>query len=224
MNQTSHAVLATTWVVAALALALVNFHRGAALAASDEQREEQGEDCAYDAEADLPEEDVTVRDTAPAPAAINPARTVPHVVQHPEPAPPPAAPATVNPDSSAVASFVEAWAQAQTRGDFDAYSAYYAPEFSGVKRVRDGAVTNYTRDRWLRDRAKMFRRGQTVQVTDVAVHVDGDRATATFRQYWKSQNYADQGLKAIDLQRSGSQWRIVREDMKSSAPWDGVLR
>lgn len=224
MNRTSHAVLAMTCVLSSLAVAFVNFHRGAALAVGQQHGEERGEDCAYDPEADLAEDDAVAHDAAPAPAVMNPTRTAAQVVPRPGPAPVPAAPATASPDSSAVASFVEAWARAQTQGDFDAYSALYAPEFSGVKRVRDGAVTSYTRDRWLRDRAKMFRRGQTVQVTDITVHVDGDSATATFRQYWKSQNYADQGLKAIHLQRSGRQWLIVREEMKSSAPWDGVRR
>ena len=50
-------------------------------------------------------------------------------------------------------------------------------------------------------------------------------ATVRFTQYWRSGTgrYKDQGPKELQLRQRSGEWRIVREDMLSSFPWDGVL-
>jgi hypothetical protein len=115
------------------------------------------------------------------------------------------------------------WADAQTKGDFAGYSAFYPASFYGVKRTAGGAKTLFDRFTWLDDRRKMFTASQIVKVDGATVEsvVAGSTATVTFTQYWKSPTYADKGVKKMTLYQSGSGWKILSEEMVSSEKWDG---
>ena len=122
-----------------------------------------------------------------------------------------------------IRAMLSTWADAQTKGDFAGYSAFYPASFYGVKRTAGGAKTLFDRFTWLDDRRKMFTASQIVKVDGATVEsvVAGSTATVTFTQYWKSPTYADKGVKKMTLYQSGSGWKILSEEMVSSEKWDG---
>ena len=104
------------------------------------------------------------------------------------------------PESAEVAearALVEAWAEAQTNLDFSVYSKMYDAKFQGIKRTKSGTATAYERRKWLKDRKKMFKPGQTVHVRNIRIELGKTPGMAfvSFRQFWKSAKYADQGVK-----------------------------
>ncbi len=127
--------------------------------------------------------------------------------------------------AAAVAKVVRGWVAAQNGRDFDAYSAAYDAAFEGIKRTSGGRTSTYTRAAWLKDRRRMFDGGgQQVVARDARLVLDGDRATVTFTQLWRSPTYADRGTKELQLTRQpGGTWRLSREEMKTSERWHGQL-
>jgi hypothetical protein len=59
----------------------------------------------------------------------------------------------------------EGWLKAQNDGDFAAYSALYAAEFTGVRRSGP-EKRHFDRDGWLKDRARMFKAKMKVTTSD----------------------------------------------------------
>ena len=95
-------------------------------------------------------------------------------------------------------AFLDRWLTAQNQGDFAAYSALYAPGFSGVRRSGK-SVKTFDRDGWLADRKRMFGEKMIVRADNPVVKADGDRTTIEFEQTWESGSYADKGPKRIVL-------------------------
>lgn len=125
---------------------------------------------------------------APAPAASAPA---------------PAASAAAS--GSAVESAVQAWASAWSSRNMTDYLAAYAPGFT--------PGGGQSRAAWESERrARIVPRTRiSVDVSDLEVAVDGDRATARFRQAYSSDNLNVTSRKVLELVRSGDRWLIVRE-------------
>ena len=118
-------------------------------------------------------------------------------------------------DKEEVQAVVDAWLQAQNQGDFDAYSALYASRFYGVK--RSGPRTyRFTRDDWLQDRQRMFRKQMLVQADEVEITSASKTAEVRFVQSWASGSYKDVGPKQLVLVREGAQLRLAREEMLGS--------
>lgn len=114
------------------------------------------------------------------------------------------------------------WCQTQTDGDFEAYSALYASDFEGTKRVKKGKTKTYDLAGWLKDRGRMFKKPLHVDCRSlkVAVGDGGTTASVTFEQYWRSPTYADQGDKRIDLVKIDTGWKLVGEEMLTSEKWN----
>ncbi|MEZ4461105.1 MAG: nuclear transport factor 2 family protein [bacterium] len=107
------------------------------------------------------------------------------------------------------------WVDAQNTGDFEKYSALYAPKFEGVKRV--GAKTSrFDRKAWLEDRGRMFQKGQQVSAEEPKFVVSGDTAVVRFTQRWETKTFADVGPKVLVVAKSPSGVQIVREEMLKS--------
>lgn len=150
----------------------------------------------------------TVRPTTP---AVTPAPT-PAVKPATPPAPTPApTPAPAEPKSDAREREVEAavreWAAAWSAKDVDAYFAAYTRSFDGGK----------TRKAWEQERRDRIvgKRSISVKLSDVNVTVNGDKATARFRQEYKADSLDISSGKRLDLVRSGGNWLIVKESTGS---------
>jgi len=137
---------------------------------------------------------------APAPAASRPVAAAPAA---PAPAPAPAAPAAGA--NEAIESAVQAWARAWSARNMTDYLAAYAPNFT--------PPGGQTRAAWESERRSRIvpRQRINVDVSELDVSVDGDRATARFRQAYTSDNLNVTSRKVLEMVRSGERWLIVRE-------------
>ncbi|MDQ5986707.1 MAG: hypothetical protein CSYNP_02438 [Syntrophus sp. SKADARSKE-3] len=112
--------------------------------------------------------------------------------------------ATTKKGDREVVQLVERWASSWEKGRMDKYSACYAPNFHAQGKNLKAWVA-YKDD--LSKRYKNIR----VRAENIKVTVNGDKATATFRQIYSASNLKSSGLKRLDLVRIGGEWRITRE-------------
>lgn len=145
---------------------------------------------------------------APTPAPAPAAKPAPAPV--PAPAPAPAPTKQESEDASAerdVASAVRAWAEAWSRQDMGDYFAAYAKDFDGGK----------SRKAWEQERRERItgKRSISVKVSGLKVSVNGNKATAQFRQDYKADNLSVSSGKRLDLVRNGGNWVIVKESTGS---------
>jgi hypothetical protein len=86
----------------------------------------------------------------------------------------------------------------------DAYLASYGKGFD---------TPGMSREAW--EAQRRFRIGNPksikVEISDLQVEQVGDRATARFRQSYKSDTLSSVDNKSLELVREGGDWRIVRE-------------
>ncbi len=146
---------------------------------------------------------------APAPAAAPTPAPAPAVTAAPKPAEPAPAPAP-KPDAAAgerseITAAVNAWANAWSKQDMDGYLAAYAPNFDPA----DGA----SRSAWEKERRARIvgKNSISVQVEGLNVDVQGDKATAKFRQRYRSDRLNVSSRKTLEMQRVHGKWRIVKE-------------
>lgn len=143
---------------------------------------------------------------APAPVAQAASATSPSTpaAPPPAPAPKPAAPAAAATGEAEAA--VRAWAKAWAQREMAAYYAAYAPEFKGQAASRKA---------WEQDRRDRIatRKQIKVELRDLQVSVEGDRATAKFRQVYSSDALSATSRKTLQLARSGGRWVIQQESV-----------
>lgn len=148
----------------------------------------------------------TVVATAPAPAPAASPAPAPSATPAQAAAPKPAEPATSQADAQRdVRAAVDSWAKAWSAKDMKGYLGAYAQNF-----VPAGGQS---RASWESDRkARIVPRSRiNVEVSDLEVTVNGDRATAKFRQNYASDNLNSSNRKTLELVKSGNRWLIVRE-------------
>lgn len=123
-------------------------------------------------------------------------------------APASAAAAAATPGSTAeVESAVRGWAAAWAAQDMDRYLAAYGPEFN----PGDGQ----SRKSWEEERrARIVGKSRiSVNLENVAINVNGQTATAKFRQIYRADNLNISSRKTLELRRSGNQWQIRKESV-----------
>ena len=110
---------------------------------------------------------------------------------------------------AAVESAVEAWAKAWASKNMQGYLGAYAPNFT--------PPGGQSRSEWEADRkARILPRNRIgVDLSDINVSVNGDRASAKFRQAYSSDNLNVTSRKTLDLIKSGNRWLILRESTGS---------
>lgn len=140
---------------------------------------------------------------APAASASKPAAPAPAASAA---APAPAAAGDARGD---VESAVQAWAKAWSNKNMSAYLGAYAGSFT--------PPGGQSRKDWEADRkARIVPRTRIeVGISDLNVTVNGDRATARFRQAYSSDNLDVSSRKSLEMVKSGNRWLIVRESTGS---------
>ena len=141
---------------------------------------------------------------APAATAAAPAATAAAPAATPAPAPaaaPDAAKQEAAKDAKEVTAAVQAWAAK----DMKAYLAAYGKDFDPPGRM--------TRAAWEKERESRIvgKSKITVQVSDLNVSVNGNKATARFRQAYSADSLNVSSRKTLDLVESNGRWLIVRE-------------
>ena len=134
---------------------------------------------------------------APTPAAAAPAPA-------PTAAPAPAATAASGADKQVEAA-VRAWADAWASKDMNAYLASYGQNFdpSGQQ----------SRKSWEADRrARIVGKSSiSVKLSNLAIDVDGSKATAKFKQDYSADSLNVSSRKTLDMAKVGERWVIVKE-------------
>ena len=145
--------------------------------------------------------------------AAQPAKPAPAAAPTPTPAPVAAAPTPVkeatNPASEDVVRAVKAWADAWSRKDMKAYLGAYASDFDTPKGM--------SRKAWEQEREQRIAgKGGKIAVTvdNPVVTINGDKATAKFRQHYKATGLSSTTSKTLVLVRSGSKWLIKEENAR----------
>ena len=140
---------------------------------------------------------------APAPAPV--AKPVPTPAPAPAPTPAPAV-ATGN-GISEIDAAVHAWASAWSRRDMAGYLDAYTPDY---------ATGGKSHKAWEEDRKARIlpRKRIAVEISDLRVSVNGDRAQAHFKQTYESDTLTTSGHKTLDLVRTPSgKWLIKQESV-----------
>jgi Flp pilus assembly protein TadD/ketosteroid isomerase-like protein len=132
---------------------------------------------------------------APAPAAPEPKASV-------RPGTPPKA---VDPASAEVEAAVKSWAAAWSARNMEAYFAAYSPEFKGQTSSRKA---------WEQDRRDRIasRKNIKVDITDLRIQIQADRAVAKFRQSYASDALTTSGRKTLTLVRSERGAWLVKQE------------
>lgn len=127
-------------------------------------------------------------------------------------APKPAAPAI---EQAKIEALVNAWLDAQNRGDLEAYTGLYASRFTGVRRVGERA-SSFDREGWIKDRGRMFKKPMKVEANNLSISATAASAVVIFEQVWQSGSYRDVGPKQLIVVREGDALKIAREELLSS--------
>lgn len=108
-------------------------------------------------------------------------------------------------DTAAVEAAVQAWARAWANKDMKAYYAAYGSDF----RPANGA----SRSAWEADRKIRIvgKRSIDVNVSNIRVKLDGNKATANFRQDYRGDALKISSNKSLGFAKAGNKWVIVRE-------------
>jgi tetratricopeptide (TPR) repeat protein len=141
-----------------------------------------------------------------APAARPPAPVAAAPAASPAPAPAPAASGNAQGEVEAA---VAAWANAWSSKNVPSYLGAYGPGFTPPGGQARAAWEAERRSR-IEPRSRIG-----VDISDLNVTVNGDRATARFRQDYTSDNLNITSRKTLDLVKSGNRWLIVRESTGS---------
>lgn len=133
------------------------------------------------------------------------------------PAAAPTAAATPAPTSTAksdaasedIAKAINAWASAWSRKDMKAYLAAYANDFNTPKGI--------SRKAWEAERESRIagKSGKiSVSIDKPQISVNGDKATAKFRQSYNASGLSSSANKTLVFVRSGSKWLIKEENAR----------
>ena len=120
----------------------------------------------------------------------------------------PAKPAAAKPAGDATAEVtraIELWAAAWSRKDTKAYLAAYARDFK--------TPAGESRSAWDAERQKRIEKPGAIQVSyeNLRISVDGDTATAKFRQHYKSATLKTSSNKVLQLGKRDGKWQILQE-------------
>jgi tetratricopeptide (TPR) repeat protein len=113
-------------------------------------------------------------------------------------------PAKPAPTNTGIEAAITRWAQAWSMRDVDAYLAAYASDF---------AASGMTRADWEAQRRARITAPKSidVKISDLKIEQQGDTASATFRQVYRSDRLNSTVSKTLKLALQNGAWRIVGE-------------
>ena len=147
-----------------------------------------------------------------APAVV----TTPPSATPPAPAAPPAKPPATKADdepsqgdTKAVEAAVRKWAEAWSDRNLKVYFSSYGKDFEPPGDSKRSAWEN-DREARIMGKSKI-----SVRLDGLKITVNGNKAIAKFRQYYKADELAVSSRKTLELTKYGDQWRITRESVGS---------
>lgn len=103
--------------------------------------------------------------------------------------------------TQAVQMWAKSWASKQMNAYFDAYDNGFRPA--------DGR----SRQAWEQDRRERItsKKTITVDISNLDIKINGNKATAVFRQHYKADSLSANSRKTLELVQRGGRWLIVQE-------------
>lgn len=135
---------------------------------------------------------------------IKPAQAEPAPVK---PAAANTAPVNPAPADTKIEAAITRWAQAWSARNVDAYLAAYASDFT---------AEGLSRSKWEAQRRARITAPKSIEVkiSDLKIDQQGDTASATFRQAYRSDRLSSTVSKTLTLALKNGEWRIVDETSK----------
>ena len=143
----------------------------------------------------------------PVPAPV--VATTPAPVAAPAPAPAPAPTKAASGANDDIIKAMNAWADAWSRKDMRAYLNAYSQDFDTPKGMN--------RKAWEQEREQRIAgKGGKISVSfdSPQITVNGDKATAKFRQHYKATGLSSSTTKTLVFVRNGSKWQIKEENAR----------
>ena len=111
------------------------------------------------------------------------------------------------PTNPGIEAAITRWAEAWSARNVDGYLAAYA---------RDFAASGMTREAWETQRRERITAPKSIEVkiSDLKIEQQGDTASATFRQVYRSDRLSSTATKTLKLAQQNGEWRIVGETSK----------
>lgn len=154
------------------------------------------------APAPAPKVAVATAATVPAPAPVAPVTAA----AAPRPMQPPvvAKPVPVVSEQETVLAAISTWSRAWAGKDMDGYLSAYAPGFKGASKSPAA---------WAAERKVRIMGKSSIQhtVEQPTVEVQGDTATAKFRQIYVGGAVQSDGMKTLSLRKYAGKWQITNE-------------
>jgi Flp pilus assembly protein TadD/ketosteroid isomerase-like protein len=157
-----------------------------------------------------PAEPVKIAEAPKSTAAAAPAIAAPAATPAPAATAPKPAPANPAGDANAeITRAIDLWAAAWSRKDIKAYLAAYARDFK--------TPAGESRAAWDAERQKRINKPGAIQVSyeNLRITVDGDTATAKFRQHYKSATLKTSSSKVLQMGKRDGKWQILQERVGS---------
>lgn len=109
-------------------------------------------------------------------------------------------------DTRAIEAAINDWAHAWSAKDMKAYLGHYDKAFDPPGRQ--------SRDAWEKERTRRIVRPGDIDVEIEDLHVEreaDDKATAKFRQHYRSASFKSSAAKTLDMVNRGGNWLILQE-------------
>ena len=108
-----------------------------------------------------------------------------------------------------ITNAIDLWAAAWSRKDLKAYLAAYARDFK--------TPAGESRSTWDAERQKRINKPGAIKVSyeNLRISVDGDAATAKFRQHYKSASMQTSSNKVLLMGKRDGKWQILQERVGS---------
>ncbi len=142
----------------------------------------------------------TAQAIAPQPVAAPAVAEAPAVAAAPSPQPV----AKADPAAEVLKS-VQAWAAAWSAKNVRDYLVAYQPDYK---------PEGMSREAWEKQRRERISKPGAIEVelSEISISMQGDsRATVSFTQNYRSDQYRDSVLKTLQLEKVGDTWRIISE-------------
>ena len=147
-----------------------------------------------------------IAEAKPAPAATPAPVAAPAPAAAPAPTP---APSKADNASEDITKAIKAWANAWSRKDMRGYLGAYASDFNTPKGMPRKAWEAEREDRIAGKPGKI-----SVGVDNLQIAVNGDKATAKFRQSYDAPGLSSSATKTLVLVRVGNKWLIKEENAR----------
>jgi len=110
-------------------------------------------------------------------------------------------------DKALIADTLNRWSDAWAHQHVEEYLLLYHDDFQPAQ--------NMNKQSWIKDRWSKISRPVWIKIIITAMEIDllaEDRARVIFKQQYESPNYRDAALKTIHLVKTGTHWKIIREE------------